>query len=419
MVSNSGDVQKWWLGVVLAAMGCTSPMIELETESGESGSNPDTSNPGTTTDTAADETGPPTDDPLPALRASDIIFVVDNSGSMGEEQGALGLGIEQLIATLDQASPPVDYRIAVTTTDDGNPWCQGSTPEAGNFRSTSCRTRPDEFVFNGAQVIDAFNEACLNFCELEQLDLSEPWVDVSRSTGTTNVPGDQVLETLSCMLPQGINGCGFEKPLESLSKAIRRAEVSTEPSFGFLRPGALLTVILLTDEGDCSYNEDHESIFLPEGGRVFWSDPDTPAPTSAVCWNAGVQCTGSGPYECSSADLDVNAEIASNPEQDAVLHPISRYVEELSSYGAYVSAINGVASDGTVIYADTITDPDFQNNFGIGPGCESPSARAVPPVRVREVIETVTGPGNLYSVCEPSYGAALGAIGEGIIARLP
>ena len=61
-------------------------------------------------------------------REVDIIFVVDNSGSMGEEQAYLAEGIAGLVDVLDQATPPVDYRIAVTTTDNGNPWCAGGSP---------------------------------------------------------------------------------------------------------------------------------------------------------------------------------------------------------------------------------------------------------------------------------------------------
>ncbi|MCA9655315.1 MAG: VWA domain-containing protein [Myxococcales bacterium] len=358
---------------------------------------------------------------VPTERAVDIVFVVDNSGSMGEEQAKLVQGVDALVNALDGAVPPVDYRIAVTTTDNGNPWCQTTTPEAGTFRGTSCRSRSSDFVFEGATVIDSTEEACLSVCDQENLGLSVPWIDVARSTGTTNAPGGDVASALHCLLPQGINGCGFEQPLESLSMALLRAESPGNPNAGFLRPGALLAVVLVTDEVDCSTNPSHDTVFLPDGNRVFWSDPGTPAPSSAVCWNAGVQCTGTSPYDdCLPVNLDEDGSpVAGDPEIEAVMRPLAGYVEELSDRGAYVMAINGVGPGGSVIYADSLEDPQFQEDFGIGPGCSSLSGRAVPPVRIRHLVQSVSGPGNLHSICDQDFGPAFASMAAGILSRLP
>ena len=413
------------VSIVGLPLGCNGNTIELETDDGTGGTvgTGGTTPPATITSTGDDSTGPDPDSsgdppPEPTQRAVDILFVVDNSGSMGEEQGKLATGIESLIAVLDAANPPVDYRIAVTTTDNGNPWCIGTGPEAGNLRATSCRSRPAEFVFNGASPVDAFDEACGSLCALETLGLDEPWVDVERSTGTTNVPGDAVLDTLRCMLPQGIDGCGFESQLESMRKALIRSETPSDMAYGFLRPGALPAVMLITDEADCSYDAEHESIFLPEGNRVFWSHPDAAAPTSAVCWNAGVACDGPS---CFSVNLDVNGNTVAEADADggAVLRPVSRYVDALAERGAYVAAIYGVNADGTVTYQESLTDPQFQSDFGIGPGCESAGGRAVPPVRTREMIGAVSGPGNEHSICGAGFQVAMTSFGTAIVGRLP
>jgi len=315
----------------------------------------------------------------------------------------------------------------VTTTDNGNPWCQGTGPEAGKLRATSCRARPTEFVFEGAQTIDATQEACYDVCSLENLEelgLTDLWVEVNGTTGTANVPVDMIVETLRCMLPQGIDGCGFEQPLESLWKAWRRSDTPGDPSFGFARPGALPVAVIITDEADCSYNNEWETIFLPDGERVFWSDPTAAAPSSAVCWNAGVTCFGSETYDdCISVDLDedgneVPPEFAAD---NAVLRPISRYIDAFAERGALVMAINGVGVDGSVSYGDSLEDPDFQRDFGIGPGCESASGRAVPPVRLRETIANVTGTDGMYqfSICGGDFSPAFSALAAQIIQRLP
>lgn len=370
-------------------------------------------------DTAADGTGGGTGGEV-TERAVDIIVVMDNSGSMGEEQTSLSMAISDLVDTLHGATPPVDYRIAVTTTDDGNPWCPSTTPEAGIFRASSCRARPTEFVFQGVGTIDAYDEACAQLCDLEELSLPDPWLDVPNATGDA-ISAEEATGILACMLPQGINGCGFESQLESMWKAIQRTETDTETQFGFHREGALLAVLLVTDEADCSDNSAWETIFLPEGNRVFWSDPDSPAPSSAVCWNAGVACSGGGggSYDsCDAVDLDVNGSQTANPD-DAVLHPIGRYIDQLDQAGAFIMAINGVESDGSITYADALADPEFQGDFGIGPGCSSTKGEAVPPVRIRQVIEAVSGGGNMRSVCTGSFSTWLSDFGSGILERLP
>jgi hypothetical protein len=358
--------------------------------------------------------------PEPTARAVDILFVVDNSGSMGEEQAKLAASIDALVAALDSAVPPVDYRIGVTTTDDGNPWCATTDPEGGGLRATSCRARAQEFTFNGAEVIEAFDTACAELCPAELLELGiddgAPWIDVQRSLGTSNV-GDAVVENLRCMLPQGIDGCGFESPLESLNESLGRFDLPSDPAFGFHREGALLAVMIVSDEVDCSYNDDWESIFLPDGDRTFWSDPSEVAPSSAVCWNAGVACTdvGGGALDCVAEDYDVLGNPGVGPEQ-AVLHPVERYTSALEAAGAYVYTIDGVGLDGSVSYEQSM-DPAFEATYGIGPGCVSPSGMAVPPVRMQELVTTLGG--NYSSICAEGFEGALSAFALGILARLP
>lgn len=46
---------------------------------------------------------------------------------------------------------------------------------------------------------------------------------------------------------------------------------------------------------------------------------------------------------------------------------------------------------------------EVQTGFGIGPSCGSPAGNAVPPVRVHQVIEAVSGPGNERSICDSDY----------------
>ena len=79
----------------------------------------------------------------PTLRRSsvDILFVIDNSSSMGPAQAKLAADFDVFIDALESSPIEIDYRIGVTTTDNGNPWCPGGTPEAGNLVLESCKNR--------------------------------------------------------------------------------------------------------------------------------------------------------------------------------------------------------------------------------------------------------------------------------------
>ncbi|MEM6991242.1 MAG: hypothetical protein AAF721_12110 [Myxococcota bacterium] len=363
----------------------------------------------------------------------DILFVIDNSGSMAEEQAAIATSAAALTASLDAAG--VDYRIAVTTTDVDNPWCSGTTPEVGRPRLSSCRSRQDEFVFVGAQQIDATAEACLEICAAETLEVlptdvvgdimaaPRPWIEVT--AGVSNIDGLAIADALACALPQGINGCGFEQPLEAMYKAIALSDFEDDQAFGFFRTGAVPVVIIVSDEADCSYNPDQETIFLPDDDRFFWSLPDEPTPTSAVCWNAGVQCNGGG---CTPANLDALG--ADTSEANAVMRPVSRYVDTLQELEDAAAAVTpgvdllvevfgGFTPDGSVVYQPS-ADPAFQDDYGIGPGCSSSAGEAVPMVRIVAVADAMATDGHapLSSICDASFDSKMAGIAQRIIGEL-
>jgi hypothetical protein len=366
-------------------------------------------------------------------RDVDILFVIDNSESMGPAQANLANNIGAFIATLE--ANDLNYRIGITTTDNGNPWCSGTTPEGGNLVLSSCKDRIDDFGFDDRRA-DASDIACNDICKLDaqaleilpttieqQLEAApRPWLE--RIAGQQNLPATtDMTEALKCFVPQGIDGCGFESPLESMYLGLLRAQTHSEASYGFLRYGATLAVIFVTDEADCSYNKAFSEVFDPDGDKLFWSDPTLPYPTSALCWNAGVSCTGdpSGYDSCDSINKDVfgNVGVA---DEDAVLHPMSRYLGQLDGLQDWgqeivVGLIGGVGTDGVPIYRDAL-DPAFQTSFGMGPGCEAANPndpddviQAVPPVRLRELVDAFT-PGNMFSICAPDYTDALTSIAE-------
>jgi hypothetical protein len=377
--------------------------------------------------------------PIPIIindnRDVDILFVIDNSGSMAEEQARLAKNFPTFIAALDGMG--ADYRIGVTTTDVAHPGCRsGATPENGALVMRSCTEAVAAGAFEFAGLDAAF--ACTEQCKLSggQLALqpgadgeTHPWLE--SNFGRTNLqPGVSMADAFACYGPQGIDGCGFESPLAAMKLAIEQAR--GPGGSGFMRDQALLSVVLVTDETDCSANQGQSEVFIDND--VFWND-EAPRMTSAVCWRAGVACTGEGPVfaECHAEDHSVDGTADVNRPEDAVLQPIDGYIDFLAGLrdpktdptgpharDVLMSLIAGVPigydqGEAELVYMDAEPGSMQQQSFGIAPGCvndaDGSNSTAVPPVREREVAEAFAGETrNVYSICQDDYSPALAQI---------
>jgi hypothetical protein len=382
--------------------------------------------------------------------AIDLLFVIDNSGTMGEEQLALPASLPSLLDALlaleDQQGNPLepDVNIMFTTTDFGHPQCtpfqpDGYTPAQGAPRSQACIDRLDDFEGLGSNAPE-FPQACTTFCPLA-VEPDDPFIHMEGPmASTTNVPDNDVLGALQCLAPQGINGCGYESPLEAMMQAINPTAAWNQGNEPFLRDEAILAIVLMTDEEDCSVNAPEGHVyFTDQMQNTYWEiNPETGTKTqatSAVCWNAGVECTGPDPdgvyEECHSID-------------SGVLHPLDRYLDYLrhdlivdSDKRVVMLGLLGVPTQGGVdalVYrdwkdgpypqgdllpeaiADEETAASKQFEFGIGPGCTGTdgmggfTGQAIPPVRIKEVCQGLDEDDlvrcSIASICGANYSGA-------------
>ncbi len=411
-------------GLCLQGLECRSDLcVDPDWQPETSGGDPSPTESDSNSDTGIDP------GPIEPSNELDILFVIDNSGSMGNAQANLSENIDSLIEPLVDAG--LDVRVAVTTSDDSNYWCRFggvSDAESGQFVYSSCRTRLPDFYFSATDT--SAEAACTNFCTLDSVS-GGPWLEVADSGAA--------IDTLRCVLPQGINGCGFESTLESARKSLSLTDDSQQDESGFVRSGAHLAVVFFTDEADCSFNPDHQQTVFGEvgvGNQVFWSLPDVQqSPSSAVCWNAGVDCDFSlGSDQCVAADKDVDGNPTTDPS-NAALHPVSRFRSQLegirqdkllSGGDVFVFGIVGVPESygGSLNYAegpDPTSPESFQARFGIGQGCSSETTEAVPPVRFRELVENSAwgDNGKLYSVCSNNYASALADMASTVVSYAP
>jgi hypothetical protein len=129
---------------------------------------------------------------------ADILFVVDNSGSMFEEQARLATSFNTFITWI--TNEKVDFHIAITTTDMDDPG------QSGAFVGT-----PKVLTNNTPNLVSTF---------------------------MTNVR-------------VGVNGSALEQPFDAANAALTNPLISTTNA-GFLRPNAKLFVVFVSDEDDQS-----------------------------------------------------------------------------------------------------------------------------------------------------------------------
>jgi len=173
---------------------------------------------------------------------TDILFVIDESGSMAEEQQNLHDNLADFVVTL--ASSPVenDFRIGITTTsvenfDPASAAIYGQGPNA----CTGCAPYPKGALVAierdgaGAPIENKLWYAGGAWKGPRMLDHDSP-------TLTADFQANVLLGTF---------GTGKEQPLRAARLALSE-RITDGTNAGFLRPGARLALVILTDEDDCS-----------------------------------------------------------------------------------------------------------------------------------------------------------------------
>lgn len=368
---------------------------------------------------------------LEAPRKVDILLVVDNSTSMADEQATLAANFRAFVDILDDPSVDVDYRVAITTSEVESPGCSDATPENGALQLSPCTQRLDEFV---AGDLDLREVACSSACTLDAAALEllptttgfddeprpRPWLE--RSGGVQNLPAStSMADALACFGPQGIRGCALEQPLEAMHLALDRMLDAGDPAYGFLRDDAILLIVFLTDEIDCSHAPQWADVFAPGGSEALGS-------SSALCWNAAVRCSDeSGEFVCRSVDKDFEGVPTDDPTR-AIVQPLSRYIDRVQAIEdqkrelvfdaeVLVSLIGGVGNDGAMHFTPGSTsDPEFEGEVAIAPGCSTSEGEALPPMRLAEFADAFAADA-AYSVCSDNYSPALEGIANKLLSQ--
>jgi hypothetical protein len=173
----------------------------------------------------------------PGCQALDLLFVIDDSGTMLSEQEMLVAAFGDFVSVLESYETSIgtqlDYRIGVTTT--------------GVSTHYSVEGIPGYVTLDGRDG------------ELIEPDgATAPWIEG---------PGPEVAAQFGEIAVVGTYGPSYEMPLLAMQKAIEGSEAGGANE-GFLRADALFAVVFITDEDDCSRTDDYWAL-PPEEHSCF------------------------------------------------------------------------------------------------------------------------------------------------------
>jgi hypothetical protein len=350
----------------------------------------------------------------------DILFVVDNSNSMEQEQKNLADQFPKLIeglrspklggagcsATTRQNCRIPNVRIGVVSSDLG----------AGNYSLPSCEVAGGD---GGKLQVTARVAGCIA--------PKDPWISYTEQGdgAITNIPGgssdpvQQVKDAFKCIALLGTGGCGFEHQLEAARKAL---DPGLKVNPGFLRDDAYLAIVIISDEDDCSAKK--TQLFDP--AQQGLTDPLGPL-TSFRCTEFGIHCDKDGrqpgPRKNCAPGFDWLYKATPTQNQNAD-----------QDYGAFFAGLKKAAGR-VIMFA--IAGPPEPFEVGLGgqnpelkPSCQSQNGTAVPALRIQAVVNSfgeerghfnkgLDDAGRVdVNICATDFGPAMKLLGEVIVATL-
>jgi hypothetical protein len=392
-------------------------------------------------------------DPDCQTKKVDLLFVIDNSGSMSQEQAKLARTVPSLLGILatgnhsgkrSNAGEPTDFapaesiHVGVISTDLGINLAPAQNScgdrsflptERDTRMSTQRINKPfgdDGALLSATEIAAAGIYAPVNSGEVElvvqpepecaQLTFDEPYL--------TYEPSDLFEDTgfaFSCISKLGRNGCGLEQQLEAMLKALTPAQShrftfsrdtqgqGSEPgaNAGFLREDAILAVVHVSDEEDCSIPDQSSGLF--------------DALSTAIAGGINVRC--------------------GLPENQSLLHGIDRYVDGLRALKparyrdrivfASIVGLPGAEDTGAPVHSGKedlealLDSPEMQfksqrneanTDDEPAPACSSRQGdgSASPGRRFLQVAAAFGDQGLVASICDDSYQGLISGVSERI-----
>ncbi|MFA5624823.1 MAG: hypothetical protein WC966_07195 [Bradymonadales bacterium] len=189
-----------------------------------------------------------------ATRAVDILFVVDDSNSMVEEQRGLNENFSAFLGQLVAVNADFQLAAISTTLLNGHGINEPNSSVSFNTELAQTFWGAGNLLDEDGREIDstALREKCEKFFNLTKttwltstLRYSYDKTEKAWKQGTESMNLDDIKDLFRC---QGLTGTGGSAVERGLSTMIR----SLNSNRRFKRSGSLLAVVFVTDENDCS-----------------------------------------------------------------------------------------------------------------------------------------------------------------------
>jgi hypothetical protein len=319
-------------------------------------------------------------------RSLDLLFVVDNSNSMGPKQQWLLSYFPNLIQPLKDLPVGVDLHVGIVTTDFG----------AGVFAPPSCNaTQGDQGALQNRPLGTSCTQAALDNPDDRFLSYST----VALGGATANFTGD-VGDAFTCYAAVGTGKCGYEQPLASLQAALDGCTSAggcvQSLNEGFLREDAYLAVVILTDGHECSAPTD-TTLFDP--GQTTLNSVLGPL-TTYRCFEFGVLCDG--------------AEVGRQPGARTNCVPGSKDADplhQLIPVATTASFLKSLKADPREVFMSVIAGPPEPVEVGsdangyptLTPACTGSLGSANPSIRLSSFLEQFDADrATFVNLCAPS-----------------
>jgi len=313
------------------------------------------------------------DIPVTLNRNVDIVFVVDDSGSMKEEQDSLASNFPKFIdrlSSLQGGLPSV--HIGVVSTDVGT----------GTTKIDSC----DNLGDNGGMLTNSCAGLNAGAKYIEDVD--------DGNMGRTRNYSGNLPQLFACMAKLGTGGCGAEQPLESMRLAL---DPTGNKNPGFLRNDAFLAVVIISDEDDCSTRD-----------RAIWNRDLTVGRSLYQCTEYGISCN--------EPDLIAfGAKTGCKPQAPS---------PAMFEVGEYVDFLKKLKGDKQLIIASITGDPspvsvrdDGTGDPQLAPSCNSAFGNATPAVRTVSFTHAFSQNTNVR-ICDANLQKALDEVAKTIVVAI-
>lgn len=338
------------------------------------------------------------DIPVTVNRNIDLLFLVDDSPSMGDKQINLAKNFPEFIKVLKTIPGGLpDVHIAVATSDMGTKGAADSAAGAGigMLGQGGCSSTGKNGVM---QLFGAPVTGTSFISDIGQPDGSR----VANYTGTLE-------NAFATMAQAGAGGCGFEQHLEAVKQAL--SEDLHPANKGFLRPDAYLAVIIIADEDDCSMA--HSTLLA--------SSESTLGPLQSFrCTRFGVVCDTNGTTP--DAMNVVNVKDKCHPSDD------SAYLTKVSDYVTFLKGLKPSDPSKVIVAGIIGTTQHVETELRAPPGSTTkiPALThscnytggdgkievADPPIRLKFFLDQFPNRSTFASICQQDLSGGLTQIGD-------